>query len=184
MEDVRCLGGGGRCAAGMRFGWSFVEVVLAMAVFAVAASSLVGMLGLSVAAGRDARERTLHMVIVPSVVGALAASRVYEEEEGAVPSLLRGHLPLAMPGGGMEESLVFVFDARGVALPGDFSGDYESGTAHPLATHFVLVRMRGVERRPNLVELEIRIESPAVVGSGRREAYQYRTFLNTWRNGV
>jgi len=167
-----------------RHAFSLVEVMVALAVFAVAVVSLSGLLAASAAASRDARQRTMEMVIVPQVAEALRACRPVENNIDGAPLLLRDHLPLEFPEATAEGPLVLAFDASGGQVAGDFSDDYTEGTRHPLATHFAVVSVRGVEARANMAELEIVIESPAVVAAAERRRSHYFSRLHTGRNGA
>ncbi len=166
-------------------GFSLVEVVIAIALFATVLLGMLALLANGVSTRAEVRRDTLAVQICHQVHQALRGYRLGVDDQqaataGNLPGLLDEFLPFdfaKFPGDG-KPAFVLGFDAEGQARGENLASDYEDGSQQDGVTFLTTLEGKPVIGKPGLTEVIIGIEHPASAPRAGRQRKEFQVLMN------
>jgi type II secretory pathway pseudopilin PulG len=163
-----------------RPGFSLVEVVIAIALFATVLLGMLALLANGINTRAEVRRDTLSVQICHQIHQALRGYRLGMDDlqpakAATVTGLLDEFLPFdfsTFPGDG-KPAFVLGFDAEGKPRGQGLAADYEGGSEQDGVLFLATLEGRPVTGKPGLTEVIIGVEHPA---SDKRTARQRKEF--------
>lgn len=165
-------------------GFSLVEVVIAIALFATVLLGMLALLANGVSTRAEVRRDTLSVHISQQIQQALRGYRLGVDDlqpapSSTVPGLLDEFLPFdfsKFPADG-KPAFVLGFDAEGKPRGKSLAADYESGSEQDGVLFLATLEGRPVTGKSGLTEVIIGMEHPASVQRATRQRKEFRVLM-------
>ena len=147
-------------------GFSLAESIISIGIASSVLLAVVGLLAGSLGGARDTKTET---------VAGMVARRLMAEarhDVNANPAVATGEVTNLLL---LDDAMQPLATSRAGGLS---EGDYETGSADPRAVYVARSARMPSVRQPGMLDLEIRVETPASAPRGQRKVFRYVSLLS------